>query len=178
MPTPDARSSAAAAVETAAAVAQVDWDAVGGQDLLEVAVLLGKVKNQADAALVRITERLGATGSAEAAGWASTKDFLTHALGGRKGAGAAYDRVAKQTADLPVVRAAMSAGDLSLAQAGAIGGRVATLPPGTQAAHRRGGGAGRPGPHQGPRRHRPRPGVPRRGQGARPRRPGAGLGPR
>ncbi|UMG93258.1 HNH endonuclease signature motif containing protein [Nocardioides sp. TF02-7] len=128
MPSPDARSSAAAAVEAAAAVAQVDFDAVGGQDLLEVAVLLGKVKNQADAALVRITERLGATGSAEAAGWASTKDFLTHALGGRKGAGAAYDRVAKQTAELPAVRAAMAAGDLSLAQAGAIGGRVATLP--------------------------------------------------
>ncbi len=66
--------------------------------------------------------------SAEAIGWASTKDFLTHVTGGRKGTGASLVRVAQHTADLPEVRAALAAGSISLAQAGVIGGRVTTLP--------------------------------------------------
>ena len=75
-----------------------------------------------------MAERLEETRGAEAIGWASTKDFLTHVTGGRKGAGAGLVRVAQHTADLPEVRAALTAGEISLAQAGVIGGRVAALP--------------------------------------------------
>src|SRR5829696_773840 len=73
-------------------------------------------------------ERLEETRGAEAIGWASTKDFLTHLTGARKSAGASLVRVAQHTADLPEVRAALNAGEISLAQAWVIGSRVTTLP--------------------------------------------------
>ena len=112
----------------AAALAGVEWATVGGGDLLEASVALGRLKAVVDGALVCVAERLEETRGAEAIGWASTKDFLTHLTGGRKGSGAGLVRVAKHTADLPEVRAALTAGEISLAQAGVIGGRVATLP--------------------------------------------------
>ncbi len=89
---------------------------------------MARLKAVVDGALVAVAERLEETRSAEAIGWASTKDFLTHLTGGRKGAGASLVRVAQHTAELPEVRAALSAGEISLAQAGVIGGRVSTLP--------------------------------------------------
>jgi len=63
----------------------VEWDQVSSADLLEASVALGRLKAVVDGALVNIAERLEATGAAEAIGWASTKDFLTHVTGGRKG---------------------------------------------------------------------------------------------
>ncbi len=111
-----------------AALAGVEWATVGGGDLLEASVALGRLKAIVDGALVCVAERLEETRSAEALGWACTKDFLTHLTGGRKGAGAALVRVGKHTADLPAVRAALSAGEISLAQAGVIGGRITALP--------------------------------------------------
>src|SRR5215212_9076926 len=117
------------ALDTAtAALTGVDWAAVGGGDLLEASVALGGLKAVVDGALVGVAERLEETRGAEAIGWASTKDLLTHLTGGRKGSGACLVRVAQHTADLPEVRAALSAGAISLAQAGVIGGRVTTLP--------------------------------------------------
>ena len=113
---------------TAAALAGIEWAGLGGADLLEASVALGRLKSMVDGALVAVAERLEEAGSAEAIGWASTKDFLTHVTGGRKGSGAGLVRVAKHTADLPEVRQALTAGEISLAQAGVIGGRVATLP--------------------------------------------------
>ena len=112
----------------AAALAGVDWATVGGTELLEASVALGRLKAVVHGALVAVAERLEETRSAEAIGWASTKDFLTHVTGGRKGTGAGLVRVAQHTADLPEVRAALAAGSISLAQAGVIGGRVTTLP--------------------------------------------------
>jgi hypothetical protein len=91
-------------------------------------VALSRLKAVVDGALVDIAERLESTGAAEAIGWASTKDFLTHVLGGRKGAGGGIVRVAERTRDLPAVRAALTAGEVSLAQAGVITRRVTTLP--------------------------------------------------
>ena len=75
-----------------------------------------------------MAERLEETRGAEAIGWASTKDFLTHLTGGRKGCGACLVRVAQHTAALPEVRQALTAGEISLTQAGVIGSRVTTLP--------------------------------------------------
>ncbi len=122
MPTPTDLHTAAAAL------AASDWATVGGGDLLEASVALGRLKAVVDGALVAVAERLEETRGAEAIGWASTKDFLTQLTGGRKGAGAGLVRVAKHTAELPEVRAALRAGQISLAQAGVIGGRIATLP--------------------------------------------------
>ncbi|HWJ81450.1 MAG TPA: DUF222 domain-containing protein, partial [Nocardioides sp.] len=124
----DALTTATAAVESVAGLAGVEWDAVEGTDLVEATVAVARVKALAEAALVAVAERLEATGASDELGWASAKDFLTHVTGGRKGAGSTYVRVARQTADLPEVRSAMAAGEVSLAQASVIGGRVATLP--------------------------------------------------
>ena len=52
---------------------------VKGGDLLEASVALGRLKAVVDGALVTVAERLEETRGAEAIGWASTKDFLTHA---------------------------------------------------------------------------------------------------
>ena len=118
----------AAAVSGVEGLAGVPWAQVEGAELLAAAVDLGRMKAIVDGALVVAAERLEVTDAGAAAGWASAKDLLTHVTGGRKGAGPGLVRVARHTADLPVVREALAAGEISLAQAGVIGGRVATLP--------------------------------------------------
>lgn len=119
---------ATAALEAVRELASVGWDEVDGPEALETTLVLARLKAIVDGALVSVAERLETTGAADDAGWASVKDFLTHATGGRKGAGAGLVRVAKQTAQLSEVRAALAGGALSLSQAGVIAGRVATLP--------------------------------------------------
>ncbi len=79
MSTPTALDTAAAAL------AGIDWTTVKGGDLLEASVALGRLKAIVDGALVAVAERLEETGGAEALGWASTKDFLTHVLGRPQG---------------------------------------------------------------------------------------------
>lgn len=123
-----ALDTATSAVQACADLAGVEWDRVADAELPEAAVAVGAAKAMLDAALVDLAARLETSGAADHLGWATTKDFLTHVLGGHKGAGATYVRVAKQTADLPDVREAMTAGVLSLAQASTIGTNVAKLP--------------------------------------------------
>ena len=125
MPTPTALATA---LQAAAQLSEVDWDQVEGPDALAAAVALGRLSAVVEGALVGVAERLEDTGAADAAGWASTKDLLTHLLGGHKGAGGSVVRVAERTVELPAVRAALSAGEISLAQARVIGDRVAQLP--------------------------------------------------
>jgi len=61
------------ALDTAtAALTGVNWAAVGGGDLLEASVALGRLKAVVDGALVSVAERLEETRGAEAIGWAST----------------------------------------------------------------------------------------------------------
>ena len=128
MSSPGALQATAQAVQSAAGLAEVEWDRVEGTDLVTAAAELGRLKALVDGALVQAAERLEATDAADALGWASAKDFLTHVTGGRKGAGAGLIRVAHRTSQLPAVREALAVGEISLAQAGAIGDRVATLP--------------------------------------------------
>ncbi|WP_322937025.1 HNH endonuclease signature motif containing protein [Nocardioides bizhenqiangii] len=128
MTTPTALTATAAALEGAAGLRGADWDDLDGPDVLEAAVRLGRLKALVDGALVAVAERLEDTGAADAVGWASAKDFLTQVTGGRKGAGGGLVRVAQRTAELPAVRAALAAGEISLAQAGVISNRVAALP--------------------------------------------------
>src|SRR5688500_16743405 len=120
MTTPTALTATTAALAGAAGLPGADWDDLDGPDVLEAAVLLGRWKALLDGALVAVAERLEETSAADAAGWASAKDFLTHVTGGRKGAGGGLVRVADRTADLPAVRAALVAGEISLAKAGVI----------------------------------------------------------
>ncbi len=127
-------SSTAALEQTAALavaaeqVAKVPWDQVEDADLPVAAVELGRVKAMVDAALVSVAERLVETDAAADSGWASTKEFLTTITGGHKGAGGGLVRAAEQTAALPMVREALAAGAISLAQARVIAARVTTLP--------------------------------------------------
>jgi hypothetical protein len=111
-----------------AELASIAWDELSGTDALTATVAVARLKAVVDGALVQAAQRLEATGVTEAIGWASTRDFLTHLLGGHKGAGGAYVRLAERTSALPQVRDALSTGEISMAQATAITRRTATLP--------------------------------------------------
>lgn len=124
-PTP---AAVAAGVESASALAEVAWHELTAPEALAAAAGLARIKACVDGALVALTEQLTASDAPAAAGWASTKDFLTHLLGAHKGAGGSLVRVAQQTRDLPRVREGMHDGSLSLAQASVIGQRVTALP--------------------------------------------------
>jgi hypothetical protein len=128
MSEPTPLQAATAVREAAAQLVGVQWDQVEDADLCAVADALAAVKAVAEGALVEVADRLEATDAAAAHGWASAKDFLTHLLGGHKGAGGSLVRAAAQTRNLPDVRAALTTGEVSLAQARVIGQRVATLP--------------------------------------------------
>ena len=128
MTSPGALQTATAVLQHARDLTEVQWDQATSTEALEATAVLTQAKALLDGALIGLTERLEATGAPDALGWASTKDFFTHLLGGRKGTGGTLSRVAKKTSRLPAVRAALAAGQISLAQAAVIGGRVATLP--------------------------------------------------
>src|SRR5690606_13624483 len=81
--------TASAVLEHARDLTDIEWDQAPGKDALEAAVVLTRARALIDVALVGLTDRLESTGVPAAVGWASTKDLLTHLLGGRKGAGAA-----------------------------------------------------------------------------------------
>ena len=129
MTSPGALETATAVLQRARELAEVDWDSLDGPDAVATAAELGRLKAIIDGALVAVAERLEETGGADALGWASTKDFLTHVLGGRKGAGATVVRVA--TEDRPAARGPRRARRPVRSRSprpGVIGGRVATLP--------------------------------------------------
>lgn len=131
MTSPTALQAATAARESAAQLAGVEWDAVEGDELAGAAAALASAQRMVESALVAVAGQLETPAGADAlaaAGWASTRDFLTHLTGGRKGAGGGLVRLAQQTADLPQVREAHATGALSTAQARVIGTRVGALP--------------------------------------------------
>lgn len=123
-----ALSTATAVAASAAELAQLAWDDVDDADLPELAQVIARTRTLVDAAMLGVAERLEETGAATALGWASAKDFLTHLTGGHKGAGGGLVRAIEQLRDLPAVRAALEAGDVTLPQARVIAARVTTLP--------------------------------------------------
>lgn len=125
---PAALDKAASAVASAAELAHVVWDEVQAADAPAVAAEIARARAMLDAALLGVAGRLENTRATDKLGWASTKDFLTHVTGGHKGTGGGFIRALDQLRDLPAVSAALNAGDISLAQARAIGGKVTTLP--------------------------------------------------
>ncbi len=128
MATRESLQQIADAVQGVLAQAQVEWDALAPGDLLAAAGELAHLRSVVEAALVQVAERMAATDATSDAGWASTKDFLTHVTGGRKGAGGTLLRLAERTAELPALRRAHAEGVVSTAQAGVIGDLVARLP--------------------------------------------------
>ncbi|GAA5147605.1 HNH endonuclease signature motif containing protein [Nocardioides marinquilinus] len=111
-----------------AGLTDTDWSTCSPSELVETGAVLARLVTRAQAAQVVNAEQLQATDAAAAEGWASVKDFLTHLAGGRKGHGGGLLRLAEQTRDLPAVRTAMLAGEISTAQARVIAARTATLP--------------------------------------------------
>ena len=117
--------------------AEADWTTVQGEALCAAAEEIAAARRLLDAALVAITTRLDDPGAPDArqnaeavavAGWASVKDYLTHLLGGHRGAGSSWVRTARHLTALPEVGAALAAGGLSFDQARTIGDAVSTLP--------------------------------------------------
>lgn len=106
----------------------VAWDEVDPEDLPDVAVELERLRSQLDAARLRVADLLEQTGAVGERGWASTKDFLTAAAGGRKGTGGGMLRLAERLRDLPSVQAALADGWLSEQKARVVAARVALLP--------------------------------------------------
>lgn len=115
-------------LEAARSWAAADWSAVDDAEACSAALEVAAARRLLDAALLGITARLEQTDATRAAGWASTKDFLTHLTGGHRGTGAGWVRTARQVAELPEVGAALGEGRLSFAQAAAMGTAVSTLP--------------------------------------------------
>jgi len=115
-------------VESVARLSEVPWDQVDPCELPAAAAELAQARAMLDAQLLQVAEQLEATDATAPAGWASTKDFLTHVLGGHKGAGGGLVRAVRQLRDLPDVRVALERGEISLSQARTIGQRVTTLP--------------------------------------------------
>ncbi|QYJ02533.1 HNH endonuclease [Nocardioides panacisoli] len=122
-PASSAAEVADAAVRLARSAAEIE-----AGDLPAAAADVARARAALDAVLVTLADRLEDTGAAQDLGWAGAKELLTHVTGGHKGAGGGLVRTARQTRELPEVRSALSAGDISLAQARVIGNRVATLP--------------------------------------------------
>lgn len=128
MSTSTALDQATAVASAASALAGLDHDRLAPDEAVLVAAEIARAKALLDAALLEVTARLEETGAVQAQGWATTKDFLTHALGGHKGSGGGLVRAAAQVRELPEVRAALRAGEVSLAQARTVATEVTTLP--------------------------------------------------
>lgn len=128
MTPPDALREATAVAERAAALAGSAWDDLAGPEAVTATEAICTAKSLLDAALLRAAARIEATDAVHEAGWATTKDYLTHLLGGLKGSGGGIIRAVSQLRDLPNVQKALEDGQITLPQARAIAGNVHTLP--------------------------------------------------
>lgn len=111
---------AVALVEAARALVDSPWGQVEEADALEVTAVIATARALLDASLLRAAEQVEVTGAAIGAGWAGTKDFVTHVTGGHKGSGGGLMRAAEKLSGLPRVREALDSGAITLPQARAI----------------------------------------------------------
>ena len=117
-----------AAAVAVSELAGVDWSEVPAAELPGVVVVVERIQAQLDAVRLAVAGELEATDAAAAHGWASAKDFLTAVAGGHKGAGGGVLRLQRRLRGLGATRAALVAGELSVAKARVIANRVAQLP--------------------------------------------------
>ena len=128
MTLPTTLQTALRAAGCARALTASPWDDLDDAEALEVAEAINIARSQLDAALMRVVPRLEGSTALRDAGWASSKDFLTHLVGGHKGAGGGLVRLSEQLRELPTVQAALEDGRVTLPQARLIAAKVMTLP--------------------------------------------------
>ena len=120
---------ACAAVDEAAGTM---WAARSGAELTATVEAVARLRAKLDGLELAVVAELdsGAAGQdgLRQAGWASLKDYLTHALGGRRGAGPASVRLARRLERFPALAEALAAGALSRAKAQIIAAAVERLP--------------------------------------------------
>lgn len=114
--------------QAAEMLATLDVATAGDDALLDLAALAAAARRVADGLLVQLADRLESNTVVHEAGWGGAKEYLTHLLGGRKGAGTAYTRVAARTREFPALREALAGGAVSIDQARVITDHATRLP--------------------------------------------------
>lgn len=113
-------------------LADTMWAARLGPELTGTVEVLARLRAKLDAVELAVVRELDVSESGRAAvkqaGWASTKDYLTHTAGGRNGAGGAAVRLAERMDRFPVLADAMADGWLSRTKAQIIVAAVDRLP--------------------------------------------------
>ena len=105
------------------------WTARPAAELLGTVAGLERLRSVLDAVELAVVAEIDATGAAASEGWASTKDFVTAASGGRKGNGRATVALARAvTGDRAVTGAALGSGTISRAQAEVVIDAIDRLP--------------------------------------------------
>ena len=120
------------ATELVRGVTETLWAAQPGSELIGTVRAVTTMRAMLDAVELAATSELehGPAGQAalKEAGWASTKDFVTHTTGGRKGSGPAAVRLAKDLDCFPGLAQALTAGTISRVKAQIIAAAVNKLP--------------------------------------------------
>lgn len=126
---PGALAQAIALVDAAA---ETLWVARAPRELTATVEALAQMRARLDALELSVVQELqtgpGGEVALKEAGWASVKDYLTHAAGGRKGYGPATARLAGELHDLPELMEALATGRLSRVKAQIIATATKKLP--------------------------------------------------
>ena len=106
------------------------WAARGRDELMDTIAEIEALKSTLDALELGVVRELEATRGVQAAGWASTQDFLTALAGGHKGTGPAVVRLAEALQEplMAPVAEALADGWLSTQKALVIERAIDTLP--------------------------------------------------
>ncbi len=106
------------------------WAARPRAELMDAVVEVEALKSTLDALELAMVRELDATRAVQAAGWASTQDYVTSVAGGHKGTGPAAVRLAKavEAPELTPVEDALADGWLSTAKAQVIERATDALP--------------------------------------------------
>jgi hypothetical protein len=103
----DARDRVAALIDSM-------WAARTPDDLLSTTVELERLRSAVAAVQARVAAEVAATDAANASGWVSAGDYLTHVAGGRRGHGQRLLRTARGLCgDRAATLVALQAGDVS-----------------------------------------------------------------
>ena len=108
------------------------WAARPAGELVETVEAVATLRAKLEALELAVAGELDASPAGQAAlaeaGWASAKEFLTHTAGGRKGAGPATVRLARQLEQHPALADALAAGTVSRVKVQVIATAVEKLP--------------------------------------------------
>lgn len=110
------------------------WAARSGPELVATVEAVARLRAKLDGLELAVAAELEAGSAGQQAlkddGWASPKDFLTHAAGGRRRSGPATARLARRVHGLPAVSEALADGWLSRTKADIVVEAIERLPQG------------------------------------------------